>query len=131
MSRAGSARWRLVAIAALGAVATLAAGCFDSLVGAPCADGFVMVGGACVDPAAPDADGADTSGPPPDAGPPPDSAPVCAAPMEACGGACVDTSSSADDCGACGHACPGGRCAAGQCESALQGHVLAIDAPGR
>ncbi|MFO0604984.1 MAG: hypothetical protein U0324_17510 [Polyangiales bacterium] len=41
---------------------------------------------------------------------------TCAAPLRACGTACVDVTSDASNCGACGNACTSGRaCAAGVC----------------
>jgi Stigma-specific protein, Stig1 len=42
---------------------------------------------------------------------------TCVAPQTACGGACVDTQSSADHCGACGTVCARTQvCVAGQCQ---------------
>lgn len=43
----------------------------------------------------------------------------CAAPRSRCASACVDTSSDAEHCGSCGHACASGEsCAAGECRQA-------------
>src|SRR4051812_27245940 len=65
----------------------------------------------------------------PDAGGNPDSGPplVCSAPLSACGAppSCVDLTSSADDCGRCGHSCQGEACVASQC----QPEQLASDQP--
>lgn len=116
-------------VAALGlaaALLALPAGCFDSLLGAPCAAGYAMVGGACVAAEAPpDGSPPDAGDPRPDADPTPDGT-ICAAPLEDCGGVCVDTSSSASDCGTCGHVCPSGICAESLCLGALRGHIIAI-----
>lgn len=40
---------------------------------------------------------------------------VCA-PLRRCGTVCIDTSTSDQHCGACGHSCAGGVCNAGRCE---------------
>ncbi len=39
----------------------------------------------------------------------------CNASEHVCGGACVDTTTSGDHCGACGHSCGGGTCSASLC----------------
>lgn len=42
---------------------------------------------------------------------------TCATPESACGGACIDVTSSSENCGACGQSCTAGRetCTAGHC----------------
>lgn len=79
------------------------------------------------DAAAVDASTADVATPPNDATPPPndastadaaDAATPCKGSEVRCGGACVDTSTSADHCGACGRSCGGGSCAAAACSVA-------------
>lgn len=58
----------------------------------------------------------------------------CEAPKTACGGACVDTATSEDNCGACGRSCGGGTCSASVCSPATlwasidQPNDFAIDA---
>ena len=95
----------------------LLAGCFDSLVGSPCAAGYRLSAGACLAAdAGPGDGGADGGGP----------EVVCAAPLAACDGACRELSSDADHCGVCGRACPSGLCTAGHCEGGVSGHIVAI-----
>jgi len=53
-------------------------------------------------------------------------APACLAPRLTCGGACVDTTTDADNCGSCGRVCASGVCAAGACTGSLRGHIVAI-----
>jgi hypothetical protein len=123
---------RLLALAACAL-----AGC-DSLVDNPCASGFALAGGACVERAdheAPDAgpgvapDGGAGDGGQDvtayDAGPGPDAL-VCTLPAIACNGVCIDVSTDPDNCGACGHVCASGICSAGVCAGELHGHVIAI-----
>lgn len=63
-----------------------------------------------------------------------DTATPCDAPKTVCGGACVDTTTSPDNCGACGRSCGGGTCAASACSPATlypnidQPNDFAIDA---
>src|SRR5262249_3114789 len=52
--------------------------------------------------------------------------PLCTAPLEACGGACVDKTTDESNCGACGNVCPTGICQGSQCIGAGFGHVVAI-----
>ncbi|MDQ3366665.1 MAG: hypothetical protein M3680_14670 [Myxococcota bacterium] len=111
--------------AALLMTAPLLGGCFDSLIGAPCAAGYALVEGRCVAAAElPDA-GIDEPPPPPDAelveelpptpeGLSPD-VPVCTQPKLTCGGACRDVATDPAHCGACDRPCASGTCSAGQC----------------
>ena len=132
-----SARVWIVGVAALGL-----AGCYDSLVGGTCADGYVEVGGECTqvsltghgdageldargdsrgsdtknDGGAPDAVLADAS---PDAGSPdamPDADP--------CAG--IDLQTDPNDCGYCGHVCASGICSAGVCVGDTGGHIVLV-----
>jgi hypothetical protein len=91
-------------------VLLLVAGCFDSLVGSPCAPGFAFVQGRCVEPG-------------PDGGP---GTGVCELPLSACQDACVDLSDDPDNCGACGRMCASGICTAGHCQGTLSGHIVAV-----
>lgn len=124
-------RTSLIAVAAV----ALLGGCFDSLLGTPCREGFIERDRQCVAAlgTAPDAGvgepDANTVVPTPDAvvqspdagsdagtpdAPSPD-APVCTA--------------IADDpmnCGACGHVCASGICAGSTCAGEVSGHVVAI-----
>lgn len=52
--------------------------------------------------------------------------PSCRAPYATCDGQCVDPRSHQDHCGGCGNVCPSGVCAAGACQSAVAGHVVAV-----
>lgn len=115
----------------------LLAGCFDSLLGTPCRDGYVEHDRNCIaeqalttDAGMPGVDGDDqppVDAPPatpdamtdamadsmPDAGSP--DAPVCTA--------------IPDDplnCGACGHVCTSGICSGDTCAGEIAGHVVAI-----
>lgn len=132
--------------------ATLAAGCFDSLVDDPCAAGYELAGGACVAGARPDAgaasgaedggggggdDGDGGAGGDDDGGAGDDDGgdgsvldggdPVaCVAPEAQCDATCVDLTSDPDHCGACGHACASGICEAARCLGELPGHVVVI-----
>lgn len=134
-------RRSLVAIAVVAAGALLG-GCFDSLLGTPCREGFVEHDRQCIaalgnapdagapepdaDPyvplsdalvLAPDASG-DATNPPPDA-PGPD-APDPDAPV------CTAVPDDPMNCGACGHICGSGICAGSTCAGAVPGHVVAI-----
>ncbi len=63
----------------------------------------------------------------PDASPDaPDQGLVCAAPLEACYGACVDFQTDADHCGSCTHSCASGICTNGHCQGEPWGHIVAI-----
>ena len=122
--------------------AALLAGCFDSLVDNPCAEGFSLVDGACLAGDGPDAgtgdddvkaptnnntDDEDTGGGN-DGGAGGDGGEgeTCELPLLACDGACLDVSSEPDNCGACAHACASGICSAGHCTGDLSGHIVAI-----
>jgi hypothetical protein len=56
----------------------------------------------------------------------PDAGPVCAEPLEACYGTCVDIQTNADHCGSCTHSCASGICTNGHCEGEPWGHIVAI-----
>jgi kumamolisin len=47
--------------------------------------------------------------------------PVCSGGLSICNGACLDFTSDANNCGACGHGCGGGTCSSGVCQSLLLG----------
>jgi hypothetical protein len=119
------------------ALVCLVTGCFDSLLGAPCKQGYTVSDGKCVieqgvsPPDAlhiPDAqmtpiadagpDGNPPDGNPPDGNPPdaPPDAPTCTA----------DTQNDPANCGVCGHACASGICSTGLCAGDPRGHVVAI-----
>ena len=51
---------------------------------------------------------------------------LCDPPLMRCGGACIDTSSDPDNCGSCGNRCPSGICEAGECQSPMAGHLVAV-----
>jgi hypothetical protein len=62
-----------------------------------------------------------------------DVAPPCDA--TSCNGSCVDLSTSAQNCGVCGHSCAAGACAAGQCQpyaiqTGLNSTYIATDSTG-
>jgi hypothetical protein len=103
-------------------LALFLAGCFDSIVSAPCAAGYSYIDGHCA--ARP---GADAPVAPPDGATvqPPDAL-MCSAPEVACDGACKDVSSDPDNCGACDRVCASGICTAGHCAGELSGHIVAI-----
>lgn len=114
----------MVPVAAL----ALIAGC-DSLVGGPCASGYVHERGACVagdglGDAGPGG-GGDGGGGGGDAGAGPDAL-VCTAPELPCNGACLDVTSNPSHCGACNHPCSSGICTNGTCSGGLPGHVIGI-----
>lgn len=123
-------------------VLALLAGC-SSLVSDPCASGYHLDTGACmqdqkthgsIDPTGtmqgPDAsvvvihppgDGATVG--PQDAGV---DAMVCALPTTKCGDQCVDLSDDPYNCGHCGRTCSSGICAASTCIGDLPGHIVVI-----
>lgn len=51
---------------------------------------------------------------------------VCALPLVACRGKCIDVSSDGANCGACGKICPSNICINGECQGATPGDVVAI-----
>ncbi|MCC6216214.1 MAG: hypothetical protein IT376_15225 [Polyangiaceae bacterium] len=50
--------------------------------------------------------------------------PLCAPPLTACSGQCVDTQIDPENCGTCGNVCPTGLCQGGQCVGATAGHIV-------
>jgi hypothetical protein len=114
------------------ACAFLLAGCFDSIVSNQCADGFSYESGQCVA----GGDGSDGSGGSgggggggmhgvkPESVNPPEL--VCTAPEVKCSGMCIDITTDADNCGACGHVCASGLCSNSKCVGGLGGHIVAI-----
>lgn len=127
-------------------VLALLAGC-SSLVSDPCASGYHLDSGACLQdqkthgtmPPPRGMEGPDASvvtiHPPDDGatvGPqdasvdaPPD-AMVCPLPTTMCSGTCVDLSDDPYNCGHCGRACSSGICAASTCIGDLPGHIVVI-----
>ncbi len=60
-----------------------------------------------------------------------DSGPTCEATETVCGGACVDTQTSRDHCGACGKACAAGEvCSAGACSLSCGGGTVKCTSGG-
>ena len=56
---------------------------------------------------------------------------TCASPKLACGNACIDVQSDANNCGACNHNCMGGTCVAGKCQPvAIVSNLEVIGMPG-
>ncbi len=105
------------------AAAMTMAGCFDSLLGGPCAAGFLLADGQCVPPEA-QPDGGVAIAPIADAVS--TDALVCEPPQQGCNGNCVDVTSDPDNCGACGLVCPSGICVDSRCVGELAGHIVAI-----
>lgn len=70
-----------------------------------------------VDSAIPPANRDAAEPPPADGGK--DAAPTCTGKEVVCGTACVDTSTSAENCNACGRSCGGAMCTAGECGVAV------------
>lgn len=110
---------RFVAIAIAGLALS---GCFDSLVGGECAEGWVLEGGECrlAGAVSGDVDAGIGATGDVDGG-----AATCAA-GEAWCGVCVDLSDDPDHCGACGRSCPSGICSAGACVGDVPGHMILI-----
>ncbi|HEY1551361.1 MAG TPA: hypothetical protein VGG28_26210, partial [Kofleriaceae bacterium] len=117
----------------LAVFALFAAGC-SSLIDDPCADGFELIAGVCTTQSGP---GSDTQpnqtaqpvmpeGPTTPISPTQPDPPLCSTPLTDCGGVCVDTTSDADNCGACGLTCATGFCQASACVGEIAGHVVAI-----
>lgn len=119
-------RRRSLALVIAAASVLALGGCFDSLVGGECAEGWVPEGGRCrlaggesdVDAGVGTADI--------DAGGGGDGLSSTCEPGESWCGACVDLSSDPDNCGACGRSCASGICEAGACVGALAGHVVLV-----
>lgn len=108
--------------------AVLLGGCFDSLLGSPCRDGFVARDGRCVaEPGAqPDAGvlGSGSDALAPDAFAPDAFAQTSDAGIDA--PACTAVLDDPMNCGACGHVCASGICAGTTCSGEVPGHVVAI-----
>jgi hypothetical protein len=112
-----NARTWILGVAALGL-----AGCYDSLVGGKCAEGYEVIDGVCAP--VPSGSGADApirggrpDGRMADAAPVPDATPCDVG---------LDLQTDPDNCGACGHVCASGICSAGACVGATTGHVVVI-----
>lgn len=115
----------------------LLAGCFDSLLGTPCRDGYTERDRQCVatqslttDAGTPGVDAddepaADASPAPPDAmtDATPDAMPDAGSPDAP---VCVAVPDDPLNCGACGHVCTSGICAGDTCAGEIAGHVVAI-----
>lgn len=52
--------------------------------------------------------------------------PLCAPPLVACGGRCVDVQTDPENCGICGKFCVSFLCGAGVCQGTNPGHVVAM-----
>lgn len=101
------------------AALVLLAGCFDSLLDAPCREGLTLRYGQCVavdTTPAPDSIGNPDAIRPPTPTAPNPIAPSCEA----------ELATDPDNCGSCGHVCASGICAAGACLGEVAGHVVAI-----
>ncbi|MEO6777433.1 MAG: hypothetical protein ABI467_31190 [Kofleriaceae bacterium] len=122
-------------------VLALVAGC-SSLVSDPCASGYHLDTGACmqdqkthgtINPGG-TMQGPDASvvvvHPPGDAVIAPQDAPVdamvCPLPTTMCGDQCVSLDDDPYNCGHCGRTCSSGICAAGSCIGDLPGHIVVI-----
>lgn len=99
------------------AALALLAGCFDSLLDAPCREGLTLRNGQCVtDTQQPDGPDGPDAVKPPTVRDPQDAAPTCEADLE----------TDPQNCGSCGRACASGICAMGACLGDVAGHVVAI-----
>jgi len=52
--------------------------------------------------------------------------PPCVAPLQECGGKCIDLTNDPRNCGACGKFCPSNICASSMCQGATPGDVVVI-----
>lgn len=134
------------------ALALVACGGSNSVVGGACAEGYVQKGSECVPSSSVSDGGFLGDGDQGDASPrdrdgdtpgdaqtnPADDATsvvsttttgpslVCFDPDILCGNECIDPTSDPNNCGSCGKVCPSNSCVAGKCVGAAPGHVVVI-----